>query len=251
MSTRLPTVRVAVSVAGASPGFAPALERAHVVDLIRTRTALAVAHARHHEEADEVALVAAHLRQHAVVVVDAVLRRDRRVVPAVVHQDLAAARLELAEIGIDGVDERRSSRPRTSRRGRCRTSSSPSSDPDTRAGTSRPRRRSAASTWRRRRSTTPRCRSSCPGRSTLPSLNFDGAYIRFTLSSWTGVRQLSASSPLQASVAASNLHDGGVGQQAVLDAVLRVAGVEHRLIQHARALPAAAARRAWSAPARR
>ena len=53
----------------------------------------------------EVVLLAAHLLLHARVVVDGVARRDRRVVPAVVHQQLAAARLERAQIRVHGVDD--------------------------------------------------------------------------------------------------------------------------------------------------
>src|SRR5688572_12251879 len=49
-----------------------------------------------------------------------------------------------------------------------------------------------------------------PGKITLPSLNFDGAYIRLTLSSCGAVRQVSASPALQARVETSNLHAGGL-----------------------------------------
>ena len=63
-------------------------------------------HAGHHEEAREVAgVLAAHLVHDALVVLDGVDRRDPRVGPAGIEQQLAAVRLELLEIGIGRVDE--------------------------------------------------------------------------------------------------------------------------------------------------
>src|SRR6187399_187660 len=48
--------------------LAPALERRHPVDLIRPLPAAAVTHPRHHEQPDEVVLLATHLLLHAGVV---------------------------------------------------------------------------------------------------------------------------------------------------------------------------------------
>src|SRR6185503_16292467 len=78
-------------------GFAPAFERAEEVGLIRPDAAAAVADARHEEQAHPVVLLASQLRGHGVVVVDRVLRRRPRVGPAVIQQELAAARLELRQ----------------------------------------------------------------------------------------------------------------------------------------------------------
>jgi hypothetical protein len=62
-----------------------------------------VLHAWRHEQADPVVLLGAHLRQHARVVVDRVAGGDRGVVPAVIQQELATARLERRSA--DGVDD--------------------------------------------------------------------------------------------------------------------------------------------------
>ena len=207
--------------------------RGHVVDLVRAGAAAAVLHARRHEQAHEVVLLAAHLRQHALVVVDGVAGRDRGVVPAVVQEQLAAVRLERRQIGVDGVDDRRRpSRRRASDRDRGRTSSHPSSRRCTRPETSRPTRRAPAG---RRR--TPlhrfRCPAPCPGRPTSPFFVFAGAYARFTRSSCGAVRQLvGVARPCRAASRRIEVAGARVVDQAVLHAVLRVAGVEHRLVQH-------------------
>src|SRR5262249_13733310 len=54
--------------------FAPSLERAYEVDLIRSRTAAAVLHAGRHEEADPVVLLRTHLPQNALVIINGVAR---------------------------------------------------------------------------------------------------------------------------------------------------------------------------------
>ena len=88
--------------------------------------------------------------------------RDRGVVPAVVHQELAAARLERRQIRVDGVDDAaRPSRPPASGRDRDRTSSHPSSRRCRPPETSRPRRRAPAGR-RARRPSRFRCRAPCP-----------------------------------------------------------------------------------------
>src|SRR5262245_59488892 len=61
---------------GRRPGLTPALERGHPIDLIRPGAVAAVLHAGRHEQADPVVLFAAHLRLHALVVVDGVAGRD-------------------------------------------------------------------------------------------------------------------------------------------------------------------------------
>jgi len=83
----------------------PLLERHHHVEGVRPLATTAVSHAGHHEQADEVALVALHLPEHALVVEDRVLRRDRRVAPPGIEQELASVRLELRQVRIDGVHE--------------------------------------------------------------------------------------------------------------------------------------------------
>ena len=59
-------------------------------------------------DGDEIALAegVAVVSQQRVEVVDAGLRRDQRVGPAVIHQELAAMLAELAEIGAVGVQHR-------------------------------------------------------------------------------------------------------------------------------------------------
>src|SRR6185437_2030923 len=71
-----------------------------VAEGVDAGAAAAMRHARHHEDAIEVMDVA-HLLLDAPIVVEAVLRRDRGVGPAGILDDLAAATLEGAQVGID------------------------------------------------------------------------------------------------------------------------------------------------------
>src|SRR5262249_29186762 len=57
---------------GRNAGFAPALERTHVIHLIRTGAASAVSHAGNHEETHPVVLLRTHFGKNAVVVIDSV-----------------------------------------------------------------------------------------------------------------------------------------------------------------------------------
>ena len=63
-----------------------------------------MAHAGNHEEANPVVLVLAHLRQDAVVVINAIAGRNRRVVPAVIEDQLSTTRLERGQVGIDRIN---------------------------------------------------------------------------------------------------------------------------------------------------
>ncbi|MFO1425783.1 MAG: hypothetical protein U1F11_02180 [Steroidobacteraceae bacterium] len=89
--------------------FAPGLERLEVVDRSRAVATAAVAHARDHVEPRE----AAQRREPALrarrelVVIDGGLRRDDGIAPAVVDDELAAARAELAEVGIRSAEDLR------------------------------------------------------------------------------------------------------------------------------------------------
>ena len=64
-------------------------------------------HARHHEQTNprRCFIRTPHRREHAVVILDAGARSDERIAPAVIHQQLAAAFRERAQIGIDGVGD--------------------------------------------------------------------------------------------------------------------------------------------------
>src|SRR5580765_5090031 len=72
------------------------------IERARAVAAATVAHARHHEQSHRVACALGRL-PHALVVVDRVLRRNARIAPAVIHEELPAARRELRQIGVDGV----------------------------------------------------------------------------------------------------------------------------------------------------
>ena len=88
--------------------FDPLLERSERVELVRSGSAAAVAHAGRDEEAVEVArpIEAAVRLRHRVVVRHGVLRRHDRIGPAGVHQQLAAVFPERAQIALDGRHER-------------------------------------------------------------------------------------------------------------------------------------------------
>jgi hypothetical protein len=87
--------------------FAPPLERAHRVELVRPLAPAAVHHAGRHEQAVRlVDLVAApEPRLDALVIVHAVERRNLLVVPAVVLNELPAAREERLQVRVNGVHE--------------------------------------------------------------------------------------------------------------------------------------------------
>jgi hypothetical protein len=70
----------------------PLLERAHFVKHVRPFAAAAVAHARFQEQPDTVGRVGgtAHLFNDAVVILDGIQRRNLRVTPAVIQQQLPA-----------------------------------------------------------------------------------------------------------------------------------------------------------------
>src|ERR1051325_3055322 len=85
----------------------PLLERADLVEVVGAFTAAAMGHARRHKETEAVVDVAAGAAgdlPHLLVILDRRERRDLRVGPAVIHQQLAAAREERLEIRIARVD---------------------------------------------------------------------------------------------------------------------------------------------------
>jgi magnesium chelatase subunit ChlI-like protein len=84
----------------------PLLKRRDPVGLIRASAAPAVADARHHVQ-PEVCAQRGILFLDRLAVLDRSHHRQRRVRPAVPHDELAAARLELAEIGIRGIEQLR------------------------------------------------------------------------------------------------------------------------------------------------
>src|SRR5215471_18444984 len=87
--------------------FHPLLERGERIEGVRASTATAVPHPGRHEEAEEFPRrLRRVLSRHALQVVDAVLRVDARIVPAVVHDQLAAERSELAQVWVGRVDDR-------------------------------------------------------------------------------------------------------------------------------------------------
>ena len=77
-----------------------------LAECVRFLAALTVPHAGHHEQPEEClrALCAAHARKHALVVVDAGLRRDQIIGPAEIHQQLPAALFEPCQVGVGGVE---------------------------------------------------------------------------------------------------------------------------------------------------
>src|SRR4051812_530409 len=75
---------------------------------VRARTGNAVLHSRNHVKANEIfGGGRTHCCEHAVVVVDSVQGRDGRIIPAVIQDELAAASLEAAQVGISGVENTR------------------------------------------------------------------------------------------------------------------------------------------------
>src|SRR2546427_5966822 len=73
--------------------FHPLFERAHHVEAVRPLTASAMTHAGHHEQPIRALnlLLAAETLSDPLVVLHAVARRDLRIAPAVVLQQLSAA----------------------------------------------------------------------------------------------------------------------------------------------------------------
>ena len=71
---------------------------------VRARAAVAVLHARHHVKAHErIRVVLPHLRDDSVVIVHRVQRRNRRIIPAVIHNQFSAPRFEWPQIRIGRV----------------------------------------------------------------------------------------------------------------------------------------------------
>ena len=94
----------------------PLLERGLHVERVGARSTAAMSHAGRHEQPVEALdlarrlasiVLAAKEREHALVVVDAVLRRDQLIDPPVVLNQFATSLLERAEVGIRGVQDRR------------------------------------------------------------------------------------------------------------------------------------------------
>src|SRR5262245_37768689 len=79
-------------------GFPPPLQRSDRRKPVRAGTAAAMRHSRYHEKPQPFFLPRAHTRQHALVIRNAVQRRNGSaapaVIPAVIDEELAAARLE-------------------------------------------------------------------------------------------------------------------------------------------------------------
>src|SRR5712692_828851 len=95
------------NLVGRDAALDPLLERPNLVELISGALAtLAVGHSRHHEEPVEVFSrpSIAHPRDDAVVIIDAVLRCNLLVVPAVILEELATALFERAEVGVGRVE---------------------------------------------------------------------------------------------------------------------------------------------------
>ena len=90
-------------------GFAPRARMARLAEPIRAGTRETVLHSGDHVQANEaVGILLAHLGNHSLVIVDCVDWRDRRIVPAVVENELAAATLETTQVGIGRVENGRS-----------------------------------------------------------------------------------------------------------------------------------------------
>src|SRR5581483_10123598 len=83
----------------------PRVDRRRPVDAIRARTAGAVQHAGHQEQA-RVVVCARVARLHVLVVLHGRERRQARVGPAVPQNQLVPLRLERAQVGIVGVEDR-------------------------------------------------------------------------------------------------------------------------------------------------
>ena len=88
--------------------LAPAFERGDRLEPIGARAAAAMGHAGDHEQTKPVVLIRAHPLQDGLVIGDGIERRDRAartsVAPTVIDEELASARLEFGEVGVDGVD---------------------------------------------------------------------------------------------------------------------------------------------------
>src|SRR6266567_5648537 len=78
----------------------PLLDGPHHVETAGPFSASTVSHSRHHEETRETrGLVGpAHRVHYALVIVDAVLRRDQRVAPTVIEQQLPAVPHEFLQV---------------------------------------------------------------------------------------------------------------------------------------------------------
>src|ERR1035438_59863 len=71
---------------------------------VRPRATTAVLRARRHVKTCKGAkAVAPHDLHHTLVVIDGVERRDRRIIPTVIHNQLAAPRLERRQVRVGGV----------------------------------------------------------------------------------------------------------------------------------------------------
>ena len=84
----------------------------HHVEVAGARATATVQHARHHEQARELLRPGHRLlrfapffdrRHDALVIIDGVLRRDVRIVEAVVQDQAAAARAEARQVRIEGI----------------------------------------------------------------------------------------------------------------------------------------------------
>src|ERR1700693_1390160 len=81
-----------------------AVHLAGLAEAIRTRPSAAMLHSRHHEQTNElIGLLGAHLRHHALVVLDCVRRRNRGIAPSVINDQLPSAILELLQVRIRRV----------------------------------------------------------------------------------------------------------------------------------------------------
>ena len=86
------------------PLFDPRIERAHHVERVRPLPTAAVAHPRHHVQAQPGGPARGSFgrTERARVEVDARLRRDAGIAPPVIHEELAATFGERREVRIDG-----------------------------------------------------------------------------------------------------------------------------------------------------
>ncbi len=100
-------IRVSTSQQGRS-GLGMRRQAEHAADGVGARASAAMLHAGRHEQPVErpEVLNAAHRVCDRLEVVDRALRRDRRVVPAVILDELAAGRLEGGEIRVRRVERR-------------------------------------------------------------------------------------------------------------------------------------------------
>src|SRR5262249_33531412 len=88
--------------------FAPAFERGEGIELIGAGAVAAMGHAGDHEESQPVVLIRAHAFQDGLVIRDGIQGGDRAagasVAPTVIDEELAPARFEFGQVGIDGLD---------------------------------------------------------------------------------------------------------------------------------------------------